>query len=442
LNLTASIPQKKQSDLYWLKCFFMTCYFVFLGNNALSITPIASIYGVFMIASAALSFLFVLIYLPDIFLFKKRFKSIDIIAILFCSMALYLAMGSMTTFHTKIFKAIAYGGKNYFYTLNIFFFYYLFRSRIINPSHYKFGYLATCWFNLLLYIYLMYTINPAQYQDTELVGYNPSKGGYVYNFPPGFIQFGANFYFLTFVYKKKYWSLFLWAALMSYIIFFDKGRILAIETIGAQFAFMIIFMPWQTTLRRSVSIVLMASFTVGLIYYFYPEMLDTVFGMFKIFFEMLTGTETGEASADSRFLQFATAFDFWTKHPLALFTGIGMNPKEDMLYKVGYINPTDTGIIGTLLIFGIIGTVLNYLFLIYPLAAFIKIKHFKANIMYNAARLSIIMVVIDSLFSGGFVYFPFGILNIFVIIDVFWREDKLIDFKLKKAKYEAAKQNN
>ncbi len=291
----------------------------------------------------------------------------------------------------------------------------------------------------MLYLYLMFTINPALYRDSELVGYNPSKGGYVFNFPPGFIQYGANFYFLVFVFRKKFWALALWAALMAYIIFFDKGRILAIQTIGAQFAFMFIFTPWQTSLRRGFQIILAGAATIGIIWYFKPDLLDTVFGMFKIFFEMLTGTETGEGSADSRFLQFAAVFNFLDKHPLAWFTGIGFMPLEERMYRVGYVNPTDTGIIGVLLIFGIIGTVLNYLFMIYPLMAFIKIKHFKNNLIYNAAILSIIMQIINSLFTGGFVYIPFSILNIFVLIDILWREDKIIDYQIKRQKYDSQK---
>ena len=440
LPSNSSLPKSTLIDLS--KTMFMAFYFLFLGNGALSLTPLATIYGIFMMASASISLVFCFFYLPDIFLFKKRFKAIDIISILFCSLTLYSAMSQVLIFHTKIIKAILYAGKNYFYTFNIFFFYYLFRARIISPKHYNYAYLIVCWINLVLYIYLMFTINPALYRDSELVGYNPSKGGHVFNFPAGFIQYGANFYFLVFVFRKKYWALAMWAALMAYIIFFDKGRILAIQTLGAQFAFMFIFTPWQTSLRRGFQIILAGIVTIGIIWYVQPELLETVFGMFKIFFEMLTGTETGEGSADSRFLQFAAVFNFLDKHPLAWFTGIGFMPLEERLYRVGYVNPTDTGIVGILLIFGIIGTILNYLFMIYPLVAFFKIKHFKNNLIYNAAILSIIMQFINSLFTGGFVYIPFSILNIFVLIDIFWREDRIIDYQLKKQKYDESQANS
>lgn len=424
----------KDGGLFYLNVFIMSVYLLFYGSTVLSITPIKGLYEIASYAIVAIIVIFALIYLFDKILIKKRFSNVDVMVGLFTLFAFYSALCANAAFNQPILKGIIVAGKTYLPLISIYLVYYLIKTRTVTLLQYNYATVIMVWVNLLLYIYLMYTINPALYKDTELVGYNPSKGGYVFNFPPGFIIYGLAYYFLDYTLNRNKFSLLLSFGLIAYILFLDKGRILFLTVIGAIGLHTLWILPFKSLIRRLFVILVMVGIMLLVVWLFDPELLDIVVNMFGIFIEAIFGIETGEGSADSRWLQIGTIISFLDKHPQYWIFGVGFIPKDDLYYQVGYINFLDVGIVGVVFVFGIVGTVLNMLFFLYPVFVIRKIKNFKYDLIFNTAIVGVIYQILNAAFTGGFAFAPIAVLNTFMILEYYKNLDKRVEHA-KRLKY-------
>jgi hypothetical protein len=441
MNILKARLFTKDTGLFYINVVVLTIYLLFYGSPVLSITPISGLYTIFSYVIVTVLVLFGLVYIYDKVLIKKRFSGIDLMVVLMSMFTFYTAFNANIVFDQPFLKGIFVAGKTYLPLISIFFIYYLLKSDKISIIQWNYATLIMCWISLALNIVLMYTINPALYKDTDMVGYNPSKGGYVFNFPPGFIIYGLAYYFIDYVFNKNRISLFLSFILIAYILFFDKGRILFITTLGTLFIHMLWMVPIKTSILRSFTILVFAGVMILIVYFISPELLSIVYKMFMVFVEAIFGIETGESSADARWIEIGTIFSHWEKYPGHIFFGVGMLPRDELWLRFGYLYFTDVGIFGILFVFGIVGTILQYLFFIYPLRIIMKVKNFRYNLVYNTAIAGIITQVLNSFFTGGFVFAPIGIMNTFMILEYFKDKDRKIE-QLKRFKHEQEQQQN
>jgi len=441
MNILKARLFTKDTGLFYINVVVLTIYLLFYGSPVLSITPIAGLYTIFSYVIVTVLVLFGFVYIYDKVLIKKSFSGIDLMVVLMSMFTFYTAFNANVVFDQPFLKGIFVAGKTYLPLISIFFIYYLLKSDTITILQWNYATLIMCWISLALNIILMYTINPALYKDTDMVGYNPSKGGYVFNFPPGFIIYGLAYYFIDYVFNKNRISLFLSFILIAYILFFDKGRILFITTLGTLFIHMLWMVPIKTSVLRSFTILIFGGIMILIVYFISPELLSIVYKMFMVFVEAIFGIETGESSADARWIEIGTIFSHWEKYPGHIFFGVGMLPRDELWLRFGYLYFTDVGIFGILFVFGIVGTILQYLFFIYPLRIIMKVKNFRYNLVYNTAIAGIITQVLNSFFTGGFVFAPIGIMNTFMILEYFKDKDRKIE-QLKRYKHEQEQQQN
>ena len=86
-------------------------------------------------------------------------------------------------------------------------------------------------------------------------------------------------------------------------------------------------------------------------------------------FDVLGGTMTSDPSADSRIIQSGIIFDFLSKNTSSIWFGVGHLSSQFLgIGKTGgfnavfgYLFPMDTGLIGVLFLWGIIGLIFIYL---------------------------------------------------------------------------------
>ncbi|MCO5249642.1 MAG: hypothetical protein M9887_11925 [Chitinophagales bacterium] len=418
---------KKDSPLFYLKVLLVTFYLLFYGSPVLSVTPLAPIYTIVTYVIVGILVPFAFIYLFDKIFIKKRFSTIDSLVVLMSLFVFYTALTSSAVFDQPILKGVFISMKTYLPIISIFLFYYLFKTETVTMNQYNIGMLMVCWVNLVLYIFLMFTINPAVFKDTtDMVGFNPSKGGYVFNFPPNFIVYGIFFYFIDYTINKNRFSLLLSFVLIAYILFLDKGRIQFVCIVGALALHTLWLLPLKSIMFRVFDIILVTVLMLLIVYWIEPELLDVVYNMFMVFAKAIFGIETGESSADARWVEIASVLSYFDKHPGQWFFGIGFIPRDEMWLRFGYLYFTDIGIFGVLLVFGIVGSVLLFLFFLYPAFVVRKIKNFKHDIIFNTIVGSVFYLLLTSVFTGGFAFAPASMLSIFMVLEYYKQKDDKI----------------
>lgn len=414
----------------------MTTYLLFYGSPVLSVTPLAPLYNIMTYIIVAVLIPFGFLYVFDKVFIKKRFSTIDSLVVLMSMFTFYCAITSNMVFGQPILKGIFIAGKTYLPIISIFLLYYLFKTEIISMYQYNMSMLFICWINLFLYVFLMFTINPAIYKETtDMVGFNPSKGGYVFNFPPTFIVYGLCFYFLDYTINKNRFSLLLSFVLIAYILFLDKGRIQFIAVIGALAMHTLWFLPIKSIVFRMIDIILITALMLLIVYWIEPDLLQLVYNMFMVFVEAIFGIETGESSADARWVEIGTVLSHFDKHPGHWFFGVGFIPRDELWMRFGYLYFTDIGIFGILFVFGIVGTTLLFLFFLYPAFVIRKIKNFKYDLIFNTIITSVFYLLVTSVFTGGFAFAPVSMLSIFMVLEYYKQKDDKIE-KVKKYRRE------
>ena len=418
---------KKDSPLFYLKILLVSFYLLFYGSPILSVTPLAPFYTIVTYIIVGVLIPFAFIYVFDKVFIKKRFSTIDSLVVLMFLFVLYTAFTANAVFDQPVLKGIVISMKTYLPIISIFFLYYMFKTETITMYQYNIGMLVVCWVNLILYVYLMFTINPAVYKDTtDMVGFNPSKGGYVFNFPPNFIAYGIFFYFIDYTLNKNRFSLLLSFILIAYILFLDKGRIQFVCIVGALVLHTLWVIPLKSIMFRLIDIILITALMLLVVYWIEPELLTIVYKMFMVFFNAIFGIETGESSADMRWIEIGSVLSYFDKHPGQWFFGIGFIPRDEMWLRFGYLYFTDIGIFGVLLVFGIVGTILLFLFFLYPAFVIRKIKNFKHDVIFNTILGSVFYLLLTSVFTGGFAFAPTSMLSIFMVLEYYKQKDDKI----------------
>lgn len=419
---------KKDSPLFYMKVLAVTIYLLFYGSPILSVTPLAPLYTIMTYVIVAILVPFGLLYVFDKVFIKKRFSTIDSMVVLMSLFVFYTALSANAVFGQSILKGIFVSGKTYLPIISIFFLYYLFKTEIVTMNQYNIAMLTVGWVNLILYIYLMFSINPELYRETtDLVGFNPSKGGYVFNFPPNFIVYAIFYYFTKYTLNKNRFSLLLSFIFIAYILFLDKGRIQFLSIVGAIGLHTLWRLPLKSLMFRLIDITIITAVMLGIIYLIMPDLLMVIYEMFAVFVKAIFGIETGESSADVRWVEIATVLDHFDKHPGHWFFGVGFIPRDDLWMHFGYLYFTDIGIFGILLVFGIVGTILLYLFFLYPIYVVWKVKNFKYDVIYNTIIVSVLYQFVTSIFTGGFAFAPSSMLGIFMILEYYKQKDDKIE---------------
>ena len=305
--------------------------------------------------------------------------------------------------------------------------YYSIRTKKITIKQYIYANIILCWFCFALYTIVSLTIDPATFKDSlgdGLVGYNPSKGGYLYRFSSAFLIFGMVYYFLDYILKGSFVSLILWMILIAYQVFIDKGRTELVSEVVPMFLFMFIVLKWHQTAKKILTIAFLASIVVIILYFINPKLIAFTADMYFMFIKFFLGKKTGEGSADMRWTEMAYVYHYFLKHPTYIFFGIGCPKRAIMLVNVGDVILSDIGIVGGLLSQGIVGLTFIYSFFLYPVYVWRKVKHYKMDVLFNTGLLGCGTVFIQSLFSGGVFFSPFALMLFMIIVEYYRVKEK------------------
>lgn len=351
----------------------------------------------------------------------KQINRVDLIVFLFMLVPIYNAIVVHYTLDQSLMKALYRLAGSLFVT-SASLTYYLIRINKLTIKQYVLANVVLCWFTLLFYSYISFTVNPATFSDGSadgLVGFNPSKGGYIFRFSSSFLMFGMVYYFLQFILQDKFSGLFAFLILCAYQVFVDKGRSEFISEMIPLFLYMFIVLKWHKTFKKLFQLFSIIGFACLVLYFVYPDALKFTADMYIVFAKFLLGKKTGEGSADVRWEEMGAVYTYFLRHPTHIFFGIGCPKKLVMMLNVGNVVLGDIGIVGGVLSQGIVGViVINSIFL-YPIYIAVKMKVYKNNIYYNTGLLGLCSIFIQSLFAGTIYSGGFGFVLFFLIVEYY-----------------------
>ncbi len=413
----------KDEPLFEVKVFLFFLYsLIFSSNVLLQFKSMNASIGAIVVMILPFVFIITGVYYYNKILIRFELNVIDVLVLITFFFPIYNGIMSYLTLGVPIKKMLMVLSARMYIVLTSFT-YYLVRTKKLTVKEYVYGNILLCWFSMLLYMYISLTQNPALYKDSleeGLVGYNPSKGGYIFRFSSSFLYFGIIYYYLSYILNGSFFGLLCWFVLIAYQLFIDKGRSELIAELIPLMLYSVIILKWHQLIKKMLLIFLLAAIMFGIAYWIDPRIVQFTADMYMKFFEFFIGKKTGEGSADMRWIEFGHIYDYFIKHPGQIFFGIGTPKKEDMYRYVGEVILSDTGIVGCVLANGIVGTILLHLLLLHPVYVFFKVKHYKHDILFNTGILGCLTVVIQSMFTGMFYYNP-NALMIFIIIVEYYR---------------------
>lgn len=411
---------------------FLYCLF-FCSNILLQFKSASTAAGVVV----ALFLPFILIFAGVYYYYKlfklKQVNPIDAIILISLIIPIYNAINVHLIFDVKLLKAL-YNVSGRFYVVMSSLLYYFIRSNKITIRQYTYANLLLCWFCLALYAYVSYAIPPQLFEggmEDGLVGYNPSKGGYIYRFSSAFLVFGMIYYFLKYIMEDSIVSLFLWMILMSYQVFVDKGRVELVSEIVPMILYMFILLKWHKIVVKLITILFCAGTALFIAYLIDPKIVQFTADMYWMFIKFFMGQKTGEGSADARWSEMADVYYYFLKHPSHIFFGIGVPKKEIMQIYVGNVVLGDIGLVGGLLSQGIVGLIFIHTVYLYPIFIWLNVKHYKYDIIYNVGVMGVITTFMQSLFSGNVYYSFVGIMGSLTIMEYYRVKEKVYWRRLK-----------
>ena len=368
----------------------------------------------FLALCAALVILYLLYFFDRIFI-KKRLSTIDFIVLGFnIVLASYSAINAQIAFDQSPIQGLMSAWGRQISVLIVILAQFMLRAKRVKISTVFQFVILLSWLNCIMNTWVAMTVDPRTLVDTEMVGYNPAKGGYVFRFPSEPAMIAVIYYFVTFITKRNMMYLVPWAMFMAYMLFLDKGRI---DIVSMGFVMFVAMLRNQNALNFIRTTILLAA--LGTISYFvmsayFPGSLAVLKNMLFNFFLALMGFETGEGSVNARLIQFQIVFDHFSKYPGHMIFGTGILNREDMFWRFGELYLKDIGVVGVFFAYGIVGMVALYSLFVYALRLTFKIKVLKSTLSYKLTESIILMLLISSFFNGGFVWSP-GLFLIFLL---------------------------
>ena len=366
-----------------------------------------------------------LTYFFDRIFVKKRLSRIDMIVLGFnFVLASYAAINANIAFDQDLKQGLFSAWGKQISIIGVILSQYILRAKRVPISTIFKIIIALSWISIAMNFYISQTVDPRLLQDTDLVGYNPMKGGYVFRFQSESAMIGVIYYFVSFIVTRKWYNLVGWSVFLSYMLFLDKGRIDIFSLIAVMGFAMVRNLSVINFVRTSTILGVLLTIAGIVVYQYFPGALLVLKSMLMNFVFAIIGVETGEGSIDARFIQFQIVFDYFSKHPEHMVFGTGILNREDMFWMFGELYLKDIGILGIFFAYGFVGMSALYGLFIYGLRLTFKVKVYKTTLEYKLTEAIIMMMFISSFFNGGFVWAPGTFLILLLFLHHFALKEK------------------
>lgn len=273
------------------------------------------------------------------------------------------------------------------------------------------------WLCLVFYLYCYIFLDAEKYMDYSFVGYSDIKGGYRFRFGVDFIAFLALYYMIKFISFKRNINLFYSIIFLAYLFFLHQGRIVMVSIIGCIFLYYLIEVNWKRTILYTavggtLFIVFMTILSLA-----FPDFIGRYVTQYLNVLLVFLGEETGEGSVEARVEEIAIVMLYFSTYTIGWVIGVGKYGADysDPDNPITQVAPGDIGILGSIMTYGIVGTVVMYIQFLIALQSMRFVKIFRKDVYYITSVYFLFFLFATSIAKGNLFTQP-GSTAIFILI--------------------------
>ncbi|HNK96481.1 MAG TPA: hypothetical protein PKO19_00160 [Chitinophagales bacterium] len=392
--------------------------FILFTTRILTRTPLVDYYMPFEILWYTFIITFTFIYAMYIFLVRKTVDEIHYYYILIIIMPLWAGFMANLSEGQNVMGGIS-SQRHWYGISGIFVLIYLLQTKFFTIGDLFRAMKWLGWGTMAYFIWCYIFLDPKQYLDYSFVGFSDIKGGYRFKFGIDFIAFLSVYYTVKYIKQKDSVSMWLSAANLAYLFFLHQGRSVMISVVATLFVFYMFEVNWQRAFRIFTSIGVGFFVIMGILYAAIPDRInDYVIQYTSLATVVFTGNASGESSVDARLEEMAILFVYLQSYPIGWWIGIGKLSAESAVageHTIATVPPGDIGILGSIMTYGILGSVLIYLQFLIAFRSVKFIRRYKDEPFMIASKYFLIFCFLSSL-AKGYLFMQPGSTAIFILV--------------------------
>lgn len=392
--------------------------FILFTTRILTRTPLVDYYMPFEIMWYTFIITFTFIYAMYLFLVRKTVDEIHYYYVLIIIMPVWAGVMAKLSENQPVMAGLS-SQRHWYGISGIFVLIYLLQTRFFTIGDLFRAMKWLGWGTMVYFILCYIFLDPKQYLDYSFVGYSDIKGGYRFKFGIDFIAFLAVYYTVKYVKQKDSASLWLSGVNLSYLFFLHQGRSVMISVVATVFVFYMFEVNWQRALRIFISIGVGFVVIMGALFVIMPDRVnDYIVQYTSLATVVITGNASGESSVDARLEEIAILLIYLQDYTIGWWIGIGKLGSDMAVvgdHTIETVPPGDIGILGSIMTYGILGSILIYIQFFIAFRSIKFIRRFKDEPFKIAASYFLIFCFLSSL-AKGYLFMQPGSTAIFILV--------------------------
>ncbi len=416
--LTQEKGMFKEPISVWGKTWILIIFILFT-TRILTRTPLVDYYTPFEILWYLFIISFTFVYALYIFLVRRTVDEIHYYYVMIIVLPIWAGVAASFSEGQNVMVGLS-SQRHWYGISGIFVMIYLLQSRFITIGDLNRAIIWLGWGTMVYFIMCYIFLDPKQYLDYSFVGYSDIKGGYRFKFGIDFIAFASVYYMVRYVKLKNNLNLWLSIINLCYLFFLHQGRSVMLSVIATLFVFYMFEVNWKRAARMFTSIGVGFLIIMGIMYAIIPDRVNEyVFQYTSLFALILTGSVTGESSVDARIEEIGILLIYLQHYGIGWWIGIGKLGSESQstsgVNDITTVPPGDIGILGSIMTYGLLGSLLIYFQFFIALRSKKFIRRYKNEPFMIASKYFLVFCFLSSL-AKGYLFMQPGSTAIFILI--------------------------
>ena len=397
----------------------MLVVFILFTTRLLTRTPLVDFYTPFEILWYTFIITFTFIYAFYLFLVRKTVDEIHFYYVLIILMPIWAGFFAGLSEGQPFMQAFS-SQKHWYGISGIFVMIYMLQTRFITIGDLFRAMKWLGWGTMVYYLLCYMFLDPKQYLDYSFVGYSDIKGGYRFKFGIDFIAFLSVYYTVKYVKQRDSSSLFYSGLNLSYLFFLHQGRSVMLSVVATLAVFYMFEVNWQRALRIFITIGVVFMFVMGVLFAIMPTRVnDYIVQYTSLATVVFTGNASGESSVDARLEEIGILLIYLQDYSIGWWVGVGKLGAESQTvgteHDITTVPPGDIGILGSIMTYGIIGSLIIYMQFLIAFRSGKFIRRFKHEPFMIASKYFLIFSFLSSL-AKGYLFMQPGSTAIFIMV--------------------------
>ncbi|MFI5171743.1 MAG: hypothetical protein ACHQFW_05095 [Chitinophagales bacterium] len=405
--------------------------FILFTTRILTRTPLVDYYMPFEILWYTFIITFTFLYAFYVFLVRKTVDEIHYYYVLIIVMPIWAGWAAALSEGQNFM--IGLSSQRHWYGISgVFVLIYLLQTRFFTMGDLFRSMVWLGWGTMVYFILCYLFLDPKNYLDYSFVGYSDIKGGYRFKFGIDFIAFLSVYYTVRYIKLRERKSIWLSGINLAYLFFLHQGRSVMIAVVAAIFVFYMFEVNWQRAVRIFTTIGIAFLFIMGALYAIIPDRVnDYIVQYTSLATVVITGNATGEESVDARLEEIGILLIYLQNYKIGWWIGVGKLGSESStegVHDIATVPPGDIGILGSIMTYGILGSLLIYFQFLIPFRSSKFIRRYKNEPFLVASKYFLIFCFLSSL-AKGYLFMQPGSTAIFILVIYAY---KLLEVSLDK----------